>query len=332
MSMNLEDIISRETIQGLGEEQIRKQFVEYAPAVAIVVLVGFFSLQSNLFLTYGNLVNNVLKNSIILLFVSIGGTFPILQQSIDLSVAQILVLSAITTAALAGPYGILALPAVLLVGAIAGLVNGIAFTQLKVPSFLVTLGTLSIIQGISITVTGGQSILFSNDSVEAIASGSYLPFLPNLILWGVIGYVLSVYIALKTKFGRYCYAIGDNERVVKLSGVRVTRYKVYAFIFSGLFCSIGGFLLATRISSASPRLGETLLLTSITAIVIGGTPLSGGRGGPQWTILGVILIAVLQNGMSLMFIDSSIQRIILGVIIILAVAINIDRENINVVK
>ncbi|WP_435320850.1 ABC transporter permease [Haloarchaeobius sp. TZWSO28] len=298
----------------------------------LIVLGILFSSMSENFLTYQNLVGNVAKNSALLLLVALAGTFPILQQSIDLSVEAQVSLSAVLTVLLVAKYGFLAIPMVLVVGMLGGLANGLVFTKLKVPSFLVTLGTLSVISGFALIITGGSTITFRNQAVRNIATGEYIPGIPNLVFWGIVLYGVTVFLAWRTKFGRYCYALGENEKVVELAGAKVDRYKIYPFVLSGLLCSIGGFLLAARISSASPDVGAGLMLPSIAAIVMGGTALTGGVGGPHRTILGVLVIGVLQNGMNLMAVDPFIQEIILGVVVVAAVALSIDRRKIDVVK
>jgi len=227
--------------------------------------------------------------------------------------------------------GLLAIPIAIGVGMLAGLFNGVIFTKLKVPSFLVTLGTLSVMAGVGKIITGGSTITFRNPAIRTISNGEIFG-VPNLVLWGLLIYVGTIVLAFRTKFGRYCFALGENERVVELAGAKVDRYKIYPFVLSGLLCGTAGVLLTLRISSASPNIGSGLMLPSIAAIVMGGTALTGGVGGPHRTILGVLVIAVLNNGMNLLGIDSFVQEIILGLVVVGAVALSIDREKIDVVK
>ncbi|WP_435098369.1 ABC transporter permease [Halorubrum sp. N11] len=296
-------------------------------------LIIAFSLTTDRFLTEANLLDNVAKNAVTLLLVALAGTFPILQQSIDLSVESIVLLTGVVTVVLISEFGLglLAIPIAIGAGMLAGLFNGIIFTKLKVPSFLVTLGTLSVMAGVGKIITGGSTITFRNPAIRTISNGEVLG-IPNLVLWGLLIYVSTIVLAFRTKFGRYCFALGENERVVELAGAKVDRYKIYPFVLSGLLCGIAGVLLTLRISSASPNIGSGLLLPSIAAIVMGGTALTGGVGGPHRTILGVLVIAVLNNGMNLLGIDSFVQEIILGLVVVGAVALSIDREKIDVVK
>ncbi|OYR40101.1 ABC transporter permease [Halorubrum sp. Ib24] len=296
-------------------------------------LILTFSFTTDRFLTEANLLDNVAKNAVTLLLVALAGTFPILQQSIDLSVESIVLLTGVVTVVLISQFGLglLAIPIAIGAGMLAGLFNGIIFTKLKVPSFLVTLGTLSVMAGVGKIITGGSTITFRNPAIRTISNGEVLG-IPNLVLWGLLIYVGTIVLAFRTKFGRYCFALGENERVVELAGAKVDRYKIYPFVLSGLLCGTAGVLLTLRISSASPNIGSGLLLPSIAAIVMGGTALTGGVGGPHRTILGVLVIAVLNNGMNLLGIDSFVQEIILGLVVVGAVALSIDREKIDVVK
>ena len=306
---------------------------DLGPFVMLFGLVIIFSLTTDRFATQANLLDNVAKNAVTLLLVALAGTFPILQQSIDLSVESVVLLTGVVTVVLIAEFGLglLAIPIAIGVGMLAGLFNGLVFTKLKVPSFLVTLGTLSVMAGVGKIITGGSTITFRNNSIRAIANGEILG-IPNLVLWGLLIYVATIILAFRTKFGRYCFALGENERVVELSGAKVDRYKIYPFVLSGLLCGIAGVLLTLRISSASPNIGSGLLLPSIAAIVMGGTALTGGVGGPHRTILGVLVIAVLNNGMNLLSIDSFVQEIILGLVVVAAVALSIDRDQIDIVK
>lgn len=308
--------------------------IDLGPFLMLVILVVVFTLTTNTFLTFDNLVGNVLMNTTILLLVALAGTFPILQQSIDLSVAAIVSLTAVLTAILINDYnlGFMALPLGVLAGTGVGLLNGVVFAKGKIPSFLVTLGSLSVFNGTALLITGGYAVAYNAPEIREVAIGNLIPNVPNLVLWGLLFYVLVSLLAWKTTFGRYTYALGENERVADFSGVNVDRYKIGAFVVSGLLCGVAGVLLTARTSSATAGMGDGLLLESIAAIVMGGTALTGGVGGPHRTILGVLVIGVLTNGMNLLSIQSFVQEIILGFVVIFAVALSIDRDKIEVIK
>nr|WP_254273553.1 ABC transporter permease [Halomicroarcula marina] len=323
-----------EWISDQREQRTLQDWIQdLGPFVMLFGLMVIFTFTTERFFTEANLLDNVAKNAVTLLLVALAGTFPILQQSIDLSVESVVLLTGVVTVVLIAEFGLglLAIPLAIGVGMLAGLFNGLVFTKLKVPSFLVTLGTLSVLAGVGKIITGGSTITFRNDAIRAISTGDVLG-IPNLVLWGLLIYGVTIVLAFRTKFGRYCFALGENERVVELAGAKVDRYKIYPFVLSGLLCGIAGVLLTLRISSASPNIGSGLLLPSIAAIVMGGTALTGGVGGPHRTILGVLVIAVLNNGMNLLGIDSFVQEIILGLVVVAAVALSIDRDKIDVVK
>jgi ribose/xylose/arabinose/galactoside ABC-type transport system permease subunit len=323
---------ARDRLERIRENrELRDWLVDLGPFAMLAVLLVVFTATSSVFATYGNFIG-ILKNSMILLLVALAGTFPILQQSIDLSVAALVGLTGVVTALMVNEIGLLAIPVGILVGVVAGLANGVIFAKLKLPSFLVTLGTLSIAQGSALIMTDGSSIPFRNETVQWIATGELIPTVPNLVFWGLLIYAITSFVAWKTSFGRYTYALGESEKVADLSGVRVDRYKIGVFVLSGLLCGIAGALLAARISSGQATMGDGFLLPSIASIVIGGTALTGGVGGPHRTIIGVLVIQVLQNGLNLNGVGSFTQEIILGFVVIGAVWMSIDRDKIDIVK
>lgn len=331
--MSPDDVYS--WFEGVREDrEFQDWIIDLGPFALLALLMIGFSIASPVFLTTSNLVNNVLRNSTILLLVSLAGTFPILQQSIDLSIESMVGITGVIAAMLISDYqlGLLALVGAVLAGVAFGALNGIVFAKFKIPSFLVTLGSLSILAGTALLMTGGTSIPYRDPGVRWIATGYVVPGVPNLVLWGLFFYLVMVFVAFKTPFGRYCYALGENEEVADLSGVQVDRYKIGAFVVSGLLCGIAGALLTARTSSAAPGMGTGLLLQSIAAIVMGGTALTGGVGGPHRTILGVLVIGVLANGMNLVGIQSFVQDIVLGFVVIIAVAMSMDRRKIDIVK
>ena len=320
-------------IDGLVEDRTMQDWVRDAgPVAMLVILVALFTALSPVFLTFNNVVHSVLMNSTILLLVALAGTFPILQQSIDLSVAANLGLSGVLTAMAINQFGFVGVVIGPIVGLVVGVVNGTVFAKGKIPSFLVTLGTQSVLMGGALLLTNGSSQPYRNPTVQQLAIGHVIPGVPNLVILGLLFYVITVFVAFYTPFGRYCYALGESEKVTELSGVPVDRYKIGVFVVSGLLCGVAGALLTARISSAAAGMGEGLLLQSIAGVVMGGTALTGGVGGPHRTLIGVLVIGVLANGMNLIGIGSFVQQIILGVVVVLAVAMSMDREKIDIVK
>lgn len=302
------------------------------PFATLLLLVIFFSLLSPVFLTLDNF-NNILRQMSILLIVALAGTFVILMGSIDLSVGGTVGLAGVVCAWLIANWGwgLNVLPAVAAMGMAIGLINALIYVYGKIPSFLTTLGTLSILQGIILVISNGAAVPFSNRAFTSLATANLFGF-PVIALWALAAYGLSVLLAFRTRFGRYVYAIGGGEQVAWLSGVPVNAVKIGAFMLAGLFSAVAGALLTARLQAGAPELGQSMLLDSIAAVVMGGTALTGGVGGPHRTILGVLVIAVLSNGLVILGVHPFHQIIIKGIVVIVAVGLTLDRSKVGVMK
>ena len=205
------------------------------------------------------------------------------------------------------------------VGIGVGLLNGLVFAYGRVPSFITTLGTLSLLAGLGLQILGGQSISFSSAAVQNLATGQLVPGIQNAALVAAGAFAVVVFLARCTRFGLYVYAIGGNESVVRLAGVRVRRIKVLVMILSSaVTAGRSGMLVTAQLGGAGPTLGSTTLLDSISAIVIGGTALSGGAGGVERTVLGVAILTVLSDGLNLMGTADYTQVVVKGAVIIVA--------------
>ncbi|SED70826.1 ABC transporter permease [Rhodobacter sp. 24-YEA-8] len=290
------------------------------PVAVLAALILFFALRADSFLSPANLL--IMSGQAgILLLVALGATLVILMGSIDLSVGSIILLTAAILSRVVN-FGvtapILIILVVILVGALAGLVNGLIFTFGKVPSFIATLGTLSFFAGLGLTVIGGRSIYFDAPGVLSLSIGQWIPGVQNSAMIGLIALTLVALITNRTRFGLYIYAIGGNERVVRLSGIALRRVKILAFVTSGVTAALAGLLISSQLGSSGPSLGSTALLDSLAAIVVGGTALSGGVGGVGRTFLGVLIITVLVNGLNQMGVQDFAQTMIKGAVIVLA--------------
>lgn len=301
------------------------------PLSALLVLVVYFSLASDAFFSQANLFN-IVRQSSVLLVVALAGTFVVLLGSIDLSVGSIVTFTGIATALAIARWGDAAVLLALLAALLWGLANGLLHAYGKLPSFLVTLGTLFVIDGVALIVSAGRPQPFRSEALTALMGGTSFGGFPTIALWAAAILALSVFLARQTRFGRYLVAIGDGERVARLSGVNVDRIKLYTFALSGLLAGLGGVMLAVRTSSGAPGMGASFLLDSIAAIVMGGTALTGGVGGPHRTILGVLVIVVLSNGMTLTDVDPFYQVVIRGAVVIGAVALTMRRGELSLVK
>lgn len=302
------------------------------PVVAIIVLIAYFSFVNPLFLSTANALN-IGRQSSVLLMVSLAGTMVILIGSIDLSVGSLVTLTGILVALSIDTLGVGG--ATLLgvgVGAFVGLINGSLVTVLRVPSFLVTLGMLSILIGVSNQISQGQSILFENQLLLSLVNGSVVLGIPNVIWFALIATAVLTVISFRTKLGRYLFALGGGEIVAAHAGVPVNFYKILAFVLAGAICGLAGVMLTGQVGAGTPTAGSGLLLNSIAAVVMGGTALSGGIGGPHRTFLGVLVIAILTNGMDVTAVNSFTQDIVKGFVIILAVSLTIDRSKYPFIK
>jgi ribose/xylose/arabinose/galactoside ABC-type transport system permease subunit len=259
--------------------------------------------------------------------ISIAGTFPILIGSIDLSVGSVGTLTGIIMALSlqhAGVQGALAIPIALLLGIGCGLFNGMLFALLRIPSFLVTLGTYFALDGLGSWVIHGSPIPITAPGTENTFDSS-IGGLPTLFLWALGVLVLAVLVCRYTRLGRHFYAVGGSEPAALIAGVNVKFVKIIAFAFSGLLAAFAGALLSIHTLSGSAQQNASLLLPSIGAIVIGGTGLGGGVGGPRRTFIGVLLLTVLINGMQLLSVDPFLQLTVEGAVVIVAVIMSRER-------
>lgn len=285
---------------------------------------------TNTFFTSRNLIN-VLKQVSINGIISVGMMCVLLTGGIDLSVGSIVALSGIvaTTFAHPGEYPVI-VPIILgvLAGAACGVVNGTLVAFLNLPAFIATLGMLSVASGVALVLSKGRPISNLSDQFRYIGGGTILG-LPILIYILAAVFLIGYLILSWTKFGRYLYAIGGNEEAAKASGLSVARIKLFVYMISGICAGLAGTVLASRINAGQPNSGEGYELDAIAAVVIGGTSLNGGIGKVSGTILGVLIVGVINNGMDLLNISSYYQKIVKGSIIVLAVLLDRITKNKN---
>jgi len=293
-------------------------------AAFILIFAVFSALAFDRFDSFRNF-STIVQQATVLAIVAFGMHFVIVMGSIDLSVGSILGLAGIIGAAVSASSGPLGILAAVGVGALIGLFNGVVFTFMKVPSFMVSLGTLLVVQGFTIVYSHSNPIVVA-DSIMVIGLNPYIFYIALLTF--VLCYVVYNY----TTFGRYCLAIGGDERVSSMSGLPVKSTKIAVFVVSGLLAGLGGIITAARLGAATPTSGASFELSVISAVVLGGTPLTGGVGNMQNTVIGALIIAMLGNGLVILGIPSEIQRIITGLILIVAVFLSLERGKIGVIK
>jgi ribose/xylose/arabinose/galactoside ABC-type transport system permease subunit len=303
------------------------------PVGVVLALIVFFAFGSEAFLTLRNL-TAVSGQASTLLLACLGATFVILMGSIDLSVgAMVLLVGAVTVKAInAFDLGIGAVFVGLFTGMVLGGGNGLIFAYGRIPSFVVTLGTLSVFTGAAWEILEGRALRYDSIPFEDLAIGQLIPRFPNIALIAVVVWGLMVLLCFATRFGRYMYIIGGGEAVATTAGIPVRRYKIYAFMLSGAMAGLAGSLAVARLGTAGPTLGQDLLLNTLAAIVVGGTSLSGGIGGVHRTLIGVLIIVLLDNGLNLMGVNQYSQMMVKGAVVIAAVLISQDRGKAMVVK
>lgn len=305
----------------------------WLPVAVVVALALFFSLTTESFFTARNM-TGILGQASTLLLACLGASFVILMGSIDLSVGAIVLLVGAVTVQILNAFG-LGVEVIffsMIVGAMLGAINGAIYSYGRIPSFVVTLGTLSVFTGAAWQLLQGRALRFSSPAFENLAIGQLIPSIPNIALFALGAWALASLAGQMTRFGRYMYIIGGGEAVARAAGIPITRYKIYAFAVSGLMAGLAGALAVARLGAAGPTLGQELLLNTLAAIVVGGTSLSGGIGGVHRTLIGVAIIALLDNGLNLMGVNQYTQMVIKGAVVVVAVLIGQDRRNSAIIK
>ena len=315
-----------------------KYFIRFQSLIALFVLCLVISLLSDNFFTINN-GWNVMRQIAVNVCISVGMTLVVLTAGIDLSVGSVLALCGAITAGLL-KYGIElpsaswfigftllgAVLAGLLTGTILGLFNGWTITKFKVPPFVATLAMLTIARGLTMLWTKGHPISNLGNDFAYFGTG-WLLGIPVPVWIAAIVVLLAVFITQKTKLGRYIYAIGGNENAARLSAINIKRVKITVYAIAGGLAALGGLIITSRLDSAQPNAGASYELDAIAAVVIGGTSLSGGKGSIWGTVLGAVIIGVLNNGLVLLDVSPFWQQVVKGAVILLAVII--DRTSSN---
>lgn len=304
--------------QQLFEKGSGFSFKKYGMMIGFIIISIIISIITPNFLTARNILN-MLRQSSIVGVMAIGSTFVIIGGGFDISVGSLLALTAAMSLGLQQhlPW-YLVIAAVLLTGALAGLVNGILTAKIKIVAIITTLGTMTILRGATYLYTGGYPILGSSETFKFIGSG-YIGFIPFPILLFLIMVIFWQFILRKTKLGRYACAVGGNKEAARLSGVPVDFYHITTFVIGGLMAAMSGIIYAARLNSATPLAGQGYELDAIASTVIGGTSVSGGEGSIVGTLIGVLLLNVVNNMFNLLGIQVHIQYVVKGIIILAVV-------------
>jgi len=311
--------------------------MQWAPALVLGALVLGFAAANPKFMTLANLARIAIAAAPALM-VAIGVTFIIVMGSIDLSmegtISTTAVLFALMFGALGGElasWGWVAIPAALLAGALMGLVNGVVHVKLSIPSFMSSLAMGFVGMGLSVLLTGGD-ILRVND--EAFRALIYLRIggFPLMVYLAIALVFVAWFIQRKTILGRHFYAVGGGEDLAHASGLNVKRVRIFGFMLAGVFYALAAIFAVARGGMAESLTGSNFMFASVTAVVIGGTSLMGGSGGVWNAVVGVLIVSVINNGMVVVGLPNYLQDGVLGVLVILSVALAVNRKNQSLVK
>lgn len=299
-----------------------KNFVlKYKSLIGLLILCMVISFITPRFLSIAN-IKNVFTQVSVNAVIALGMSFVILTGGIDLSVGSILAVSGAAAASIIKSSGnvFLAIVVAIAIGCLIGLINGVLISKGRIQAFIVTLATMTIFRGVTYVFTNGTPISGLGQSFSGIGNKMILG-LPIPVIFLVIVFGLAFYILSQTRYGRYVYALGGNEDSARLSGINTDKIKTLVYVISGAAAALSGIIVTSRIGSASPNAGVGFELDAIAAVVVGGTSLSGGEGSVVGTIIGALIIGVLNNGLNLINVSPFYQAIVKGLVILLAVMV-----------
>lgn len=296
--------------------------------LALIILMVFVSILNPAFLQSNNLLN-LMRQLIINGFIALGMTFVILTGGIDLSVGSTLALtSAIFAGFLQNEMNTgLAILIALVLGLVLGLLNGILITKGKLAPFIVTLATMTIFRGLTLVYTDGRPIAGPRDdfAFKFLGKGQFLG-IPFQVILFILAFLVLWMILNKTALGRKIYAVGGNEKASFISGINIDKVKIWVYVISSLMAVLSGLVLTSRLNSAQPTAGAAYEMDAIAAVVLGGTSMTGGSGSLTGTLIGILILGVLNNGLNLLGVSSFYQQIVKGIVILIAVLIDRKRN------
>jgi len=308
------------------KQSVKEQLSRFQSIIGLVIFSIIISFMSDRFMTWSNMFN-VFRQTSVNAIIAAGMTFVILTGGIDLSVGSTLAISgAVAAYMLASGYSaLIAVIAALVVGAAIGLANGFIISKGKLQPFIVTLATMTVFRGATLVFTDGKPISAGYEAnAEAFSNigNGYTLGIPNPILIMALIFGVCYFILKHTTIGRYVYATGGNEEATQLSGVSVHRVKLFVYGMSGLLAAMGGIVITARLASAQPTAGTGYELDAIAAVVLGGTSLAGGVGSVMGTIVGALIIGILNNALNLLNVTSYYQLLAKGLVILIAVLLD----------
>ena len=295
--------------------------------LALFIFLTVFPTTRSTFLTPKNMFN-ILRQNASNLFLATGMTMVIILGGIDLSVGSVIALSGVVAAGCVVNFGLpeaVGFIAAIAVGAAVGLFNGFIICKTDIPPFIVTLASMNITKGIALVLTGGAPIRCMTDAFKFPGAG-YVGPVPTPVILMIVIFVIAALMINKTQLGRHIYAVGGNVQAAKFSGISVQKVKFIVYAYTGVMAGIAGVVIASRLYSGQPTAGDGAEMDAIASVVVGGTSMSGGSGRIGGTLIGVLIIGVLNNGLNLMGVDSNFQYIVKGLVILLAVYVDFLRN------
>ena len=292
----------------------------------LLVFIGLcaaFSIVTDSFLTVSNITDVIRTNSINGLL-AVGLTYVILAGGIDLSVESTACLAGLVSGHLS-PNPVLAVASGLLIGIVIGFFNGVVLEKSGVQPFIFSLGMSRLVRGIVLAITKGKSFYTIDPSFTGIVRSKILG-VPTLIVLFVVIIVITFFALNRARYGRYVYAVGSNEEAARLSGIRTHRVKVSTYVIAGMLSGLAGVMLTARLSAAEPSAADGWSLDAVSAVIIGGTSMRGGRGGILNTLLGIFIIAVLNNGMTLLGVPTNFNQLVKGTLMVVAVLLDVGNR------
>lgn len=305
----------------MNSTKFKSWIKEMGPLIGLVILFIVIAILNDSFIDPSNLKNLARQVSINAL-IAFGMTFVILTGGIDLSVGSILALSSALMASMiaSGTNPQMAIIYSAIIGTILGIINGIIVSYGKVAPFIATLATMTIYRGSTLVYTNGNPISgLTNDPVFTAFGQGFLLEVPVPAIVMIIAFLILFFVLNKTPLGRQTYAVGGNEKVSFISGIKIDKIKIFAYALTGCLCAIAGAILTARLNSAQPTAGMGYELDAIAAVVLGGTSLSGGKGKISGTLIGALIIGTLNNGLNILNVSSFYQQVVKGIVILLAV-------------
>lgn len=303
-------------------------------AFLLIILMGFISTIIDSAFISGNNIISILDSVTLYFLLASGLTFVLLSGSVNLSVGGMLSLNCVIFAMSANKFGLWGIPLVLICGFLQGIVTGMVFNRFEIPSFIATFGMMGIYTSFAVILSGGSPIVLTPGVMKSLRILNARLILGIKFQYIIALLVLTVFLFIqkRTAFGKFVVAIGNSPEAVKHIGIDIGLVKLFCYGLSGLSTAIGSIILCSRLYSGDPTVGTSYLLLIVAVVIVGGTSLAGGSGGIFNTLLGALTISVLQNALQIMGVNIYYHSVIIGIVMIIAVAISLDKKQVLVVK